>query len=57
MFSCALQLRFVKRCRAITEEIEEETLSVEGEFMTEADMNAESFSETFSCKNDALCEM
>ena len=35
------QEQFVKRCRRITESISEETLSIEGEFLTEAAMREE----------------
>ena len=36
--SLTLQEKFVKRCKAITEKISEETSEVEGEWLTVADM-------------------
>ena len=36
---------FIRKCRRISEQIQEESLSVDGEFMTELDMKAANFSE------------
>ena len=40
-----LEDRFVKRCRAITERIQEEVSEIEGEWLTVADMEKAQFSE------------
>ena len=40
-----LKDRFIKRCRAITEKIQEEISEVEGEWLTVADMEKANFSE------------
>ena len=37
--------KFVRRCRAITERITEETSEIEGEWLTESDMYKMNFSE------------
>ena len=38
MFGFPAQDRFIKRCKAIAQRVEEEVLEVEGEFMTKKDM-------------------
>lgn len=41
------QEKFIKRCRAISEQVTEETSKVEGEWLTVADMKDLKFSENF----------
>ena len=37
--------QFIKKCRCIMEKIQEETLEIQGEFLTEADMKEKGFPE------------
>ena len=46
--SLTVKDKFVKRCRAITERISEETSEIEGEWLTVADMKNLNFSEFLS---------
>ena len=41
------QEKFIKRCKKITEQILEESLEIEGEFLTEDDMTEMNFPEPF----------
>ena len=46
----ALEERFVKRCKAITERVSEETNEIEGEWLTLGDMQKMEFSELLDVK-------
>ena len=46
----ALEDRFIKRCKAITERISEEASEIEGEWLTVADMQKMEFSEPLDVK-------
>ena len=48
----ALEERFIKRCKAITERINEEVTEIEGEWLTVADMQRLEFTEWLSLINN-----